>query len=104
MSFKFTNRRWRRANVLKDKLEEMDFGIVERPSNCVPGIPYNTPVKIITVDLNESTIWPGQPYLSVYVKMPNGEFRTISGEAICEGKNAKRKFLSHKRIFDKGTK
>lgn len=96
------DRAWKRATFLHDKFVELDFAIVERPSNSMPGIPYNTPVRIVAVNLTDSRIYAGYPYLAVTVLLPNGEQRTLSGEALCEGKDAEKKFQLHQAAYSFG--
>lgn len=90
---------WKRALVLRDKFEELEYAVVERASNAMPGVPYNTPVKILGVSCVDSTMYVGFPYLSVKVELPNGEQRTISGEALCVGVDTEKKFLAFKQVY-----
>lgn len=96
------DRAWKRAIFLHDKFVGLDFAIVERPSNSMPGVPYNTPVRIMGVSLTSSKIYSGMPYLEVMVLLPNGEQRTLSGEALCEGKDAEKKFQLHQAAYSFG--
>jgi hypothetical protein len=95
----YQDKLWKRAIALQNKFEGLDYAVVDRASTTFPGVPYNTPVKILSISCLNSTMYPGCPYLSVSVELPNGEQRTLAGESLCEGKNAEKKFKVFKRAY-----